>query len=226
MNKLSGKGGDALTQRLHDGLSNATYKISSTDKEDNGGFDVHFAITSSAILNTITIVVEKDQVTNIVSTSKTTATDKTTTTAPAMNTAKSAVATKAVCLSVADLDSIGFNGFNPITSSGQTLYSFYFQPDSTKYDTANFNDVTSPAGVYTKFSDKEFKFSLRGQVNQATSTSGGMQLAQDRAAKVQSDLIAAGVPSSRISIEDPVYSSDNSEPQIFRTVTLLLSCSL
>ena len=226
MNKLSGKGGDALTQRLHDGLSNATYKISSTDKQDNGGFDVHFAITGSPTLNTLTIVVDKDQVTNIVSTSKTAVTDTTTTTAPATNTTKTAVATKAVCLSVADLNSIGFTGFNPITSSGQTLYSFYFQPDSSKYDTTSFNDATSPASVYTKFSDKEFKFSLRGQVNQATSTSGGVQLAQERAAKVQSDLIAAGVPSSRISIDDPIYSSDNSEPQIFRTVTLFLSCSL
>lgn len=226
MNKLSGKGGDALTQRLHDGLNNATYKISSTDKEDNGGFNVHFTVTDSPTLNTVTIVVEKDQVTNIVSTSKTAVTDTTTTTAPSTNTTKPAVATKAVCLSVADLESIGFTGFNPITSSEQTLDSFYFQPDSSQYDTTSLNDVTSPASVYTKFSDKEFKFSLRGQVNQATSTSGGVQLAQERVAKVQSDLIAAGVPSSRISIDDPVYSSDSSEPQIFRTVTLFLSCSL
>lgn len=220
MKDLSGDGRDGITDRAHDGLSGATYTMSGTDKKDSD-FNVHFDIKDSKTLTRATVVVSSGKVTNFVLNSKPDAT--TTSSTPMTETTTTAPA--AGCLTPADLKSEGFTGIDSLATN-QTIESFYFKADSSAYDdTGRANSaIDDIVGLNSKFSSKQFTLTLRGSVNESGSSAGGKQLADERANKVKSDLIAQGVTGSRIVIEEPIYGTMSNQ-EVYRTVTLFISAT-
>jgi outer membrane protein OmpA-like peptidoglycan-associated protein len=217
MEDLSGTGKDNVTDRAHDGLQGASYKLTSVDSGDKG-FNVHFDVKSSKTLTSTTVVVEKGKVTNFVLRSKTaTPADTSKDDSPSPAPAKTAS-----CLTLSDLKSLSYTGIDSLATK-QTLESFYFLADSTAYESASLSSssLKSVAKLYSTFSAKTFSLSVRGAVNEATASAGGSQLATDRANKVKADLVSLGVPADRITIDAPEAGTMDNQT-VYRTVTLFV----
>ena len=87
--------------------------------------------------------------------------------------------------------------------------SFFFLPNSTSYEYADQveQDYARIKAFAAPLQDKQWLVSLKGQIKDVGGTGNSAdnkKLANDRAAKVQADLIAkSGIQASRISIEEP-----------------------
>lgn len=87
--------------------------------------------------------------------------------------------------------------------------TFFFLPNSTSYEYADQveEDYAAIKEFAAPLKDKQWKIALKGQIKDVGGTGNSAdnkKLANDRAAKVQSDLIAkAGIEASRIELEEP-----------------------
>lgn len=216
------------------GLKNASYTIASTTKKD-AGYVVNFDVSgSSAIKDTSIKVSDNNKVTafnlNVRNTVSSKIEGGTATVETPSNTGQTPAVT---CLTASDLKA---NTITSIyddwsikygqTSDGRGLFltHLFFLPDSAVYKEEMTAETSSEMlakirDFYKANLTKDYTFSVYGFVHQATSTSAGVQLANDRSAKVKSDLIAMGIPSSKITIGSPSNAADSTvDPDIERKI--------